>query len=91
MSGLVALIAKKIIGEVIVNKIAKTSAGLRTSTKTLVGAGLGSQVYLAIVNLIPNEVVVAALVTPEAVALSAVVVAWVVARFSKTPAVVGKI
>lgn len=91
MSGIVALIAKIIIGEVIATKIAKTSASLRTSTKTLVGAGLGSQIYLALVNFIPNEALVAALVTPEAVAFSAVAVAWVVARVSKTPKVVGKI
>ena len=91
MSGIIALIAKRIIGEVITTKIAKASASLRTSTKTLVGAGLGSQVYLALVNLIPNEVLVAALVPPEAVALSAVLVAWVVARFSKSPKVVGLI
>ena len=91
MSGLATLIAKKIIGEVITNKIAKKSAELRTSSKTLVGAGVGSQIYLALVSLIPNQAVVDALTTIEAVALAATVVAWAVARVSKSPKNPGKI
>lgn len=51
---------------------------------------LGS-VAVQLIKLLPYPELVAALTTPEAVILWGAVIAWVVARFSKTPAVPGKL
>jgi threonine dehydrogenase-like Zn-dependent dehydrogenase len=60
--------------------------GTRTSTNALLGGGALGQIYVALVQLIPAPAVVAALTTPEAVAVATAVFAWAVARISKTPA-----
>lgn len=59
--------------------------GTRTSTNTLVGGGILSTIYVQVVGLLPWPGLVAALTTPEAIALAATGFAWIVARFSKTP------
>lgn len=63
----------------------------RTSTKSLVGGTFLAQIYVQIVGLIPHDGVVAALTTPEMVALVAVGLAALVARFTKSPAAPGKL
>lgn len=59
--------------------------GTRTSTNALVGGGILSTIYVQVVGLLPWPGLVAALTTPEAIALAATGFAWIVARFSKTP------
>lgn len=65
--------------------------GTRTSTNALVGGGILSTIYVQAVGLLPWPELVAALTTPEAIALAATAFAWLVARFSKTPAQPGKL
>lgn len=65
--------------------------GTRTSTNTVVGTSLLGSVAVQLIKLLPYPELVAALTTPEAVILWGAVIAWVVARFSKTPAVPGKL
>jgi hypothetical protein len=65
--------------------------GTRTSTNTVVGTSLVGSIAVQLIQLLPYPELVAALTTPEAVILWGSVIAWVVARFSKTPAVPGKI
>lgn len=57
----------------------------RTSTKSLIGGTFLSQVYVQLVGLLPYPDLVAALTTPEMVALVAVGLAALVARFTKSP------
>jgi len=59
--------------------------GTRTSTNTLVGGGIVSSVLVQLIGLLPFPGLVAALTTPEMTVLLASVVAWFVARISKTP------
>lgn len=63
----------------------------RTSTKALVGGTFLSQIYVQLVSLIPHAGVVMALTTPEMTALVAVVLAALVARFTKSPIVPSRI
>lgn len=77
---------RPIVANVLVRKIMEKLAKYRTSTKTAAGATVGSQLYLAAVELVPNEAFVAAFTTPEMVAFVTVSIAWTVARISKTPA-----
>jgi hypothetical protein len=63
----------------------KIDIGTRTSTNALVGGGILSTIYVQLIGLLPFPGLVAALTTPEAVALAATAFAWIVARFSKTP------
>jgi hypothetical protein len=63
----------------------------RTSTKSLLGGTFLAQIYVQLVGLIPHEALVAALTTPEMIALVSVALAALVARFSKSPAVPGKL
>lgn len=66
--------------------------GYRTSTNALVGGGIFAQLYVQLVSFIPGEgAIEALLLQPESVAFAAVLFATIVARFSKTPAVPGKI
>jgi len=65
--------------------------GLRTSTNTVVGTGVLGSVAVKLIQLLPYPELVAALTTPEAVILWGSVIAWGVARFSKTPAEPGKL
>jgi hypothetical protein len=60
--------------------------GLRTSTNTVVGTSVVGSIAVKLIELLPYPELVAALTTPEAVILWGSVIAWVVARFSKTPA-----
>ena len=61
--------------------------GTRTSTNALVGGTILSQVYVQVVSMIPGEgALEALLLQPESIAFFAVLLAAVVARFSKTPA-----
>lgn len=60
--------------------------GTRTSTNTVVGSGILGTVYVQLVGLLPYPEVVAALTTPQMVVVITAVLAWAVARFSKTPA-----
>jgi hypothetical protein len=64
---------------------------LRTSTKSLLGGTFLAQVYVQIVGLLPYDGLVAALTTPEAIALASVLFAAAVARFTKSPAQAGAI
>lgn len=59
--------------------------GTRTSTNTVVGTGVIGSVAVQLVKLLPYPDLVAALTTPEAVILWGSVIAWAVARISKTP------
>lgn len=61
--------------------------GTRTSTNTVVGTSLFGSIAVQIIQLLPYPALVAALTTPEAVILWGAALAWLVARFSKTPAV----
>lgn len=63
----------------------KIDIGTRTSTNALVGGGIMSTIYVQLIGLLPFPGLVAALTTPEAIALAATAFAWIVARFSKTP------
>lgn len=65
--------------------------GTRTSTNTVVGTGLFGSIAVQLIQLLPYPELVAALTTPEAVILWGAVIAWVIARFSKTPIDPGKI
>lgn len=65
--------------------------GLRTSTNTVVGSPILGVVYVNLVQMLPYPELVAALTTPEAVVLTTAAFAWLVARFSKTPDVPGKL
>jgi hypothetical protein len=65
--------------------------GTRTSTNAVVGGGILGVVYVNLVEILPWPTVVAALTTPEMVSLVSVLLAGIVARFSKTPAVPGKL
>jgi hypothetical protein len=65
--------------------------GTRTSTNTAVGSPILGVVYVNLVQMLPYPELVAALTTPEAVVLAAAFFAWLVARFSKTPANPGKL
>ena len=65
--------------------------GTRTSTNTVVGTPIVASIILKLCELLPWPSVVALMHTPEAAIIVSSVVAWVVARFSKTPAVPGKL
>jgi hypothetical protein len=65
--------------------------GTRTSTNAVVGGGFLGVVYVNLVEILPWPPVVSALTTPEMVSLVSVLLAGVVARFSKTPAEPGKL
>jgi uncharacterized protein involved in cysteine biosynthesis len=65
--------------------------GTRTSTNAVVGGGFLGVVYVNLVEILPWPQVVTALTTPEMVSLVSVLLAGVVARFSKTPAEPGKL
>jgi hypothetical protein len=65
--------------------------GLRTSTNTVVGAPILGTIYVNLVQLLPYKELVAALTTPESVVLVTSLLAWGVARWSKTPADPGKL
>ncbi len=58
--------------------------GTRTSTNTVIGAPILGTVYVNLVQMLPYESLVAALTTPEAVVLVTSLLAWAVARVSKT-------
>ena len=58
---------------------------LRTSTKTLLGGTFLAQIYVQLVGLIPSPELVAALTTPEMIALVSVLLAGLIARFTKSP------
>src|SRR5690606_30815942 len=60
----------------------KIDIGTRTSTNALVGGGILSTIYVQLIGLLPFPGLVAALTTPEAIALAASGCAWVEARFS---------
>jgi hypothetical protein len=60
--------------------------GTRTSTNAAVGGGTLGLVYVNLVEMLPYPHLVAALTTPEMVVLASVLLAGVVARFSKTKA-----
>lgn len=60
--------------------------GTRTSTNTVVGTGFLGTAYVQLVGLLPYPDLVAALTTPQMVVVVTAVIAWVVARISKTPA-----
>lgn len=59
--------------------------GTRTSTNALIGGGLGAQIYVQLIDMLPWPALAAALTTPEAIALAATAFAWAVARVSRTP------
>ena len=59
--------------------------GTRTSTNTVVGTSLLGSIAVQLIQLLPYPELVAALTTPEAVILWGAALAWLVARFSKTP------
>lgn len=63
----------------------KIDIGTRTSTNALVGGGLGAQIYVQLVGLLPWPEVAELLTTPEAIAFAATLFAWAVARVSRTP------
>lgn len=63
----------------------------RTSTKSLVGGTFLAQIYVQLVGLIPNDGLVAALTTPEMIALVSVALAALVARFTKSPIIPGTV
>jgi hypothetical protein len=65
--------------------------GLRTSTNTAVGAPILGTIYVNLVQLLPYENLVAALTTPESVVLVTSLLAWGVARWSRTPIEPGKL
>ena len=65
--------------------------GTRTSTNAVVGGGVLGVVYVNLVEILPWPHVVAALTTPEMVSLVSVLLAGIVARFSKTPDAPGKL
>lgn len=65
--------------------------GTRTSTNTVVGTGIVGSIAVQLIQLLPYPELVAALTTPEAVILWGSVIAWVVARVSKTPDNPGKL
>lgn len=65
--------------------------GLRTSTNTAIGTSLAGSILVQLIQLLPFPTLVAALTTPEAVILWGSVIAWVIARFSKTPPTPGAI
>lgn len=60
--------------------------GTRTSTNTVVGAGIIGTVYVQLVGILPFPDLVAALTTPQMIVVVTSVIAWAVARISKTPA-----
>lgn len=61
--------------------------GTRTSTNAMVGGGILAQVYVQVVSMIPGEgALEALLLKPESIAFFAVLLAAVIARFSRTPA-----
>ncbi len=65
--------------------------GTRTSTNTVVGTSIFGSIAVQLIQLLPYPELVAALTTPEAVILWGSIIAWTVARFSKTPAEPGKL
>jgi hypothetical protein len=65
--------------------------GTRTSTNTVVGSGILGTVYVQLVGLLPFPDLVAALTTPQMVVVVTAVIAWAVARISKTPENPGKL
>jgi hypothetical protein len=65
--------------------------GTRTSTNAAVGGGTLGLVYVNLVQMLPYPELVAAMTTPEMVVLASVLLAGVVARFSKTPTEPGKL
>jgi hypothetical protein len=65
--------------------------GTRTSTNAVVGGGILGVVYVNLVEILPWPGLVAALTTPEMVSLVSVLLAGLVARFSKTPRNPGKL
>jgi hypothetical protein len=67
------------------------NTGLRTSTNTAVGAPILGTIYVNLVQLLPYDNLVAALTTPETVVLVTSLLAWGVARWSKTPTEPGKL
>lgn len=66
--------------------------GTRTSTNAMVGGGILAQIYVQAVTLIPGEgALEALLLKPESIAFFSVLLAAVIARFSRTPATPGAI
>ena len=66
--------------------------GTRTSTNAMVGGGILAQVYVQVVSMLPGEgALEALLLQPESIAFFAVLLAAVIARFSKTPESPGKL
>ncbi len=65
--------------------------GLRTSTNTAVGTSLFGSIAVQLIQLLPYPELVAALTTPEAVILWGSIIAWIVARISRTPVEPGKL
>jgi hypothetical protein len=63
----------------------------RTSVKSLVGGTFLAQVYVQLVGLLPYDGLVAALTTPEMIALVSVGLTALVARFTKSPLEPGKV
>ncbi len=60
--------------------------GTRTSTNAAAGAGFLGTAYVQLAGLLPYPDLVAALTTPQMVVVVTTVIAWVVARFTRTPA-----
>lgn len=65
--------------------------GLRTSTNAGVGAGFLGTVYVQLVGILPYPDLVAALTTPQMVVVVTTLLAWAVARISRTPNAPGKL
>jgi hypothetical protein len=65
--------------------------GTRTSTNTAAGAGFLGTAYVQLIGLLPWPEVVAALTTPQMVVVVTTLIAWGVARISRTPVDPGKL
>ena len=65
--------------------------GTRTSTNAAAGAGFLGTAYVQLAGLLPYPELVAALTTPQMVVVVTTIIAWAVARITKTPDVPGKL
>ena len=65
--------------------------GLRTSTNAAAGASFLGTAYVQLAGLLPYPDLVAALTTPQMVVVVTTLIAWVVARLSRTPSEPGKL
>jgi hypothetical protein len=87
-----SITAKNAAGEVVHEFVREEPIiDARTSAKSLVGGTFLAQVYVQLVGLLPYDGLVAALTTPEMIALVSVGLAALVARFTKSPLVPGKV